>query len=187
MLGGAGEPIAVLLIDCLYLTDARTSDLAIAGGAMTALTSDPRYEALVAPTKALLRHINRERCPGDCLRELDALARWDSRGAHFLAVAGYVKLGVLALEHGGRRNARKAVRALLRARGSGLLRYMRWWIRRYVPYWQSWILEEGASELLANLLEADPDVWRAPVAQALHQGPRARPRNSPHCAGPARE
>jgi DNA-binding SARP family transcriptional activator len=95
------------------------------------------------------------------------LEEWDGRGAALLATIGFVKLGVLALDHKSRIARRVALVAIRRVRGAGVDRYLRWWLRRYVPDAQWLARHAGGIGAILELADADPTAWRDTIAALL--------------------
>jgi DNA-binding SARP family transcriptional activator len=86
-----------------------------------------------------------------------------------------VKLGVLALEHGGKKRTRAAWAALERAADAGYLRLLKWWSRRYAGHAHGLVDTDAAESLLVRLCDADPEGWRDVVLELV-----------PRFSGPAR-
>jgi DNA-binding SARP family transcriptional activator len=165
-LGPTAELIGGLLIETMFLAGETSAE---AHQLLTQLelgVTDPRQAPLIAPVRALVRH-SRAHCRGECLASLKVLRQWDEHGAAFVTTMGLVKLGTLALAHGGARNERLAIEALHRARIAGSPRYLRWWLRRYAQYAAALARHSGAVELLLSMAEADPEGWRAPLLETL--------------------
>ena len=105
-------------------------------------------------------------CQGQCQSEAVALRQWDDREATHSVTVGLVKIGSLALEHGGPAMLDFALTALRRARAAGTVRSLRWWLRRYASH-TSELIERGGSKDLAAIASADPEGWRQAFLDAL--------------------
>jgi DNA-binding transcriptional activator of the SARP family len=95
------------------------------------------------------------------------LKAWDTKGAHAPAVIGMIKLGALHLEHRGAVALDQTIEWLDRALESGLVPYLRWWIRQYGRNSTLLADSEDGLRLLITFLEADPEYWRAPLTALL--------------------
>jgi ATP/maltotriose-dependent transcriptional regulator MalT/DNA-binding SARP family transcriptional activator len=165
-LGATAEIGSALLIETLYLGAADTLEIRDALANLAAGPSDPRQAPIMAPARAIATHVSTE-CRGQCLDEARVLEDWDRRGASLLTTIGLVKLGSLALEHEGKRSRQISRVAIARARPAGVHRYLRWWLRRYVPH-GAWIAQQsGGVEALVSWAEADPDGWRTTLAAVV--------------------
>jgi DNA-binding SARP family transcriptional activator len=101
------------------------------------------------------------------LGEARILDEWDRRGATLLSTVGFVKLGVLALQHKGAPARHLAMKAIARARDAGIHRYLRWWLRQYRPH-ADWIAQQtGGVEALVSFADAEPDAWHDALLQTL--------------------
>jgi DNA-binding SARP family transcriptional activator/tetratricopeptide (TPR) repeat protein len=167
-LGATAELGSGLLIECLFLGGAESAEIqAVVRGLMSGPT-DPRQAAVVAPARAIGVHASGI-CAGECLEEGLVLNEWESRGAALLSTVGFAKLGTLALEHKSPRARRIALDAVRRASESSIQRYLRWWLRRYIPH-ASWLARQvGGMGVILKLADADPTAWRDVVAQLLPQ------------------
>jgi DNA-binding SARP family transcriptional activator/tetratricopeptide (TPR) repeat protein len=167
-LGPTAELLAALLIECLWLEGVPPEEAEATLNDVSGETVDPRLDPIMAPARAIVAH--GRRCRGSCLREAMVLRRWDSRGATHTATLGLVKIGSLALEHGGQMHIALAMDGLARARSAGVLRSLRWWLRRYVNHLPDLLERPGSAELVASAAMADPEGWRDALVQAI---PRA--------------
>lgn len=163
-LGPTAELVWALLIEAMFLNGRLAADATFPQVIID--VTDPRQEPLRAPSDALIRHAGAN-CHGDCLKAVNILRRWDTRGASFVATTGLLKLGVLALAHGGDRNLRLATEALRRALMSGSPRHLRWWLRLYSHHFNVLARDPGGLELMLVAGEADPEGWRHAFMQAL--------------------
>jgi ATP/maltotriose-dependent transcriptional regulator MalT/DNA-binding SARP family transcriptional activator len=164
-LGPTMELLAALLIECLWLEGVAPQEAEATLNELPGKSVDPRLDPVMAPARAIVAHAGR--CCGSCLSEASVLRRWDARGATHTATLGLVKIGSLALEHGGPTHVRLAVEGLGRARDSGVLRSVRWWLRRYVDHLAAILQEPGSPELVASAALADPDGWREALVEAI--------------------
>ncbi|MEX0624969.1 MAG: hypothetical protein WD402_00315 [Chloroflexota bacterium] len=162
-LGATAEIGSGLLIESLYLGAADPLEIRDAMEKLAAGTSDPRQAPVTAPARAIGAHVSAE-CRGQCLDEMRVLEEWERRGAALLTTVGLVKLGVFALEHAGSRARQISTLAITRARTAGVLRHLRWWLRRYVSH-AAWIArQDGGVEAMVSFAEADPAGWRETLA-----------------------
>ena len=165
-LGSTAELVSALLVECLYLNGAAHSELAEVMTNLVSEPSDPRQAAVMAPARALVRHVSGG-CTGQCLDQFIVLTEWDERGAALLSTVGMVKLGSVALHHDGPDADRVVLLALDRARASGIHRHLRWWLRLYAAR-AEWLAREprGLDAVLA-IAEDDPDGWRQAMVGLL--------------------
>lgn len=96
--------------------------------------------------------------------ELDVAQR---HGEISTAAWGRVKIGVLALIHGGRSHSRWAWESVAQAKALGLWPSLRSWLRCYAPYTNSLVRTAHGAELLASLSTFDPETWRSALVPAL--------------------
>ena len=80
VLGTSSQLVGASYIDCLILSGATPSELANALRAIEAGPYDPRHEILMAPARALVAHAQGD-CDGSCLGCMEAIQKWDERGA----------------------------------------------------------------------------------------------------------
>jgi len=165
-LGATAEIGSSLLIESLYLGTADALEISEAMATLASGPSDPRQAAVTAPARAIATHVSTD-CRGQCLDEVQVLEEWDRRGAALLSTIGLVKLGVLAFEHEGNRASQIASVGLARARAAGVHRYLKWWLRRYVPH-SAWIAQQaGGVEAMISWAEGDPDGWGETLAASV--------------------
>jgi ATP/maltotriose-dependent transcriptional regulator MalT/DNA-binding SARP family transcriptional activator len=165
-LGATAEIGAGLLIESLYLGGADAFEIRAAMGHLSSAASDPRQAPVIAPSRAIGIHVAGG-CEGRCLGEARILDEWDRRGATLLSTVGFVKLGVLALQHKGAPARHLAMKAIARARDAGIHRYLRWWLRQYRPH-ADWIAQQtGGVEALVSFADAEPDAWHDALLQTL--------------------
>ncbi len=162
-LGATAEIGSGLLIESLYLSSADVLEIGDVMANLAAGPSDPRQAPVMAPARAIATHVSTE-CRGECLDEAGVLEEWDQRGASLLITVGLVKLGVIALEHQGARARRISIMAIARARGAGVHRYLRWWLRLYIAHAAWMVQQDGGVEAILSFAEADPDGWRGTIA-----------------------
>jgi len=165
-LGPTAELIGGLLLETLFLAGQSSAEAHHVLRQLETGVTDPRQEPLIAPVRGVVRH-SRANCRGECLASIKILRRWDEHGAAFVATVGLVKLGTLALAHGGPRNERLAIEALRRVRIAGSPRHLRWWLRLYARYAAILARHPGAVDLLMGIAESDPEGWRAPLLGTL--------------------
>lgn len=170
VLGGLHGPLMALMIETLFLSGrdlASAADLAVE---LDQRQPDPRCRSEVAPARALAAHVSHRACTGSCLEVFDELDAAERRGEHHTAKVGRVKAGLLALEHGGIRNVRRAWDAASMAEDAGLVGMLRWWLRRYAVYAGSALRVSAGASVLSRLAARDPDGWRDALLAVL---PRA--------------
>jgi DNA-binding SARP family transcriptional activator len=78
-----------------------------------------------------------------------------------------VKIGAMLLEHGTASDRRVILDAIARARDTGALPGLRWWLRRYVPHAQVILREKDGPDLLSAIALADPEGWRGALLDVL--------------------
>jgi DNA-binding SARP family transcriptional activator len=162
-LGATAEIGSGLLIESLYLGAAEALEIREAMVNLANGPSDPRQAPVTAPARAIATHVSTA-CRGQCLDSVRVLEEWDRRGAALLTTIGLAKLGVLALEHGGKRARQISRIAIARAGSAGIHRYLRWWLRRYISH-SVWIAQQdGGVEAMVSWAEADPEGWRGALA-----------------------
>ena len=167
-LGATAELGSGLLIECLFLARAESTEIQAVMRGLASGPTDPRQAPVVAPARAIAAHASGI-CAGECLDERLVLDEWASRGASLLTAVGLAKLGSLALEHNSPKARRLAFEAVRRASSTGLGRYLRWWLRRYVPH-ASWLSrQDGGMEVILELANADPPAWRDAIAELVPQ------------------
>jgi ATP/maltotriose-dependent transcriptional regulator MalT/DNA-binding SARP family transcriptional activator len=165
-LGATAEIGAALLIESLFLSRGSPEEIGEAAAHLTSGPSDPRQAPVIAPARAIGVHASRN-CTGECLREAQILDDWDRRGATLLASIGFVKLGVLALDHKGSTARRLTMKAVTRAQEARIHRHIRWWLQRLRPR-ADWIVrQEGGAEAIASFANADPAAWRQTLVPLL--------------------
>ncbi|HVL38635.1 MAG TPA: BTAD domain-containing putative transcriptional regulator, partial [Fimbriimonadaceae bacterium] len=153
------------LIEALYLRNAGPERIARAASDLSSRVTDPRYAADIAPARALAIHASGS-CRGECLQLSSALDEAQRRGAEALARSGRLKLGVLAMEHGGAHNVRFAWDSLDAVEASGLAG-LKAWKRLYARHVRSLVRRRGGVQLLCLLADSDPEGWRNALAQAI--------------------
>jgi ATP/maltotriose-dependent transcriptional regulator MalT/DNA-binding SARP family transcriptional activator len=165
-LGATAELGSGLLIESLFLSGHKATEIQEAIAHLAAGPSDPRQAPVIAPARAIGVHLSGE-CAGECLSASRILEHWDSRGASLLTTVGFVKLGVLALAHQGSRANRVIEMALARARTTRVQRYLRWWLRLYASHAERIAQVDGGIDAMISFASADPDAWREPLSLVL--------------------
>ena len=167
-LGPTAELVGGLLIENLFLAGQSSTEAEEILKQLEVGVTDPRQAPLLAPVWGLVRH-GRANCRGECLGRIKILRRWDEHGAAFVATVGLVKMGTLALAHGGPKNERLAIEALRRSRMAGSPRHLRWWLRQYARHTSVLVRHSGVVELILDIAEADPEGWRPALLEALEK------------------
>jgi LuxR family maltose regulon positive regulatory protein len=169
--GHASEFCSALLLELMVLLDSPRSDLRDLADFMQARRLDPRMGGQSLTALSLAAHAS-QTCGADCAVEarakLDDLQR---RGTLAAALTGYVKLGVLDLEHRRRGAVQAAIDVLDRATGFGLAPMLRPWIRRYARHARALSTSAAGFSVLLRLLEGDPEHWRVPLVDILDKLP----------------
>ena len=161
------------LVEALYLAEAGPDRIARAAHDLSSRRTDPRYTSEIAPARSIALHLAGS-CSGECLGTANELVRAEEQGARALASSGRLKLGALALEHGGPRNTRLAWDALDRVLAEGL-HGLKWWIRRYAPYVRTALRRPGGVQLICQVADSDPEGWRTALVDAVdHARPTDR-------------
>ena len=164
-LGPTAELLGSLLVECKWLMGDTLIDSAPYVAALAEPNSDPRLAPIVAPAKALLAHSSG--CAGECLTQLHVLEAWDARGASYTAACGILKIGTLVLDHGGVAHRKIVLESITRARNTGALRAMRWWLRAYTPHARMILDSKDGSDLLIAVAQADPEGWRSALVAVV--------------------
>ncbi len=173
--GHASEFCSSLLLELMILLDRPPHELRAIAKLMQARHLDPRMGGQSLTALSLAAHAAQE-CGKDCAAEARLrLTEWDRRGAIAAALTGYVKLGVLELDHRRAGAGRTAVQILSRAADFGLARTLRPWFRRYSRHARALANSVGGIEVLIALLEDEPDHWRRPLTEVLEHLP-SKPR-----------
>jgi ATP/maltotriose-dependent transcriptional regulator MalT/DNA-binding SARP family transcriptional activator len=154
------------LIESLFLSRADPQRIASTAADMLQREADARYAPETAPARAIAIHA-KGGCRGECLSALDELNDVDARGGHAQATVGRVKVSVLALAHGGARNARRAWSAAHDALRHDLQAGLRSWLRLYARHAQSALQRPGGLDLVCQMADADPEGWRRTLLEIL--------------------
>jgi DNA-binding SARP family transcriptional activator len=153
------------LIEALFLSK-RDRDISAVADDIGRRAPDPRYLMETAAARALACHVKGS-CQGECLTFRDELDAAERHGANLTAVWGRVKMGSLALAHGGRVNEAWAWQAVVAADREELAGSLREWFRLYVPFAATALRQPDGALLLARLAARDPDAWRAALVSCL--------------------
>jgi DNA-binding SARP family transcriptional activator/tetratricopeptide (TPR) repeat protein len=170
-LGATAELVSGLLIEFLYLGEASPREVWSVMESLQSGPRDPRQAPVVAPARAIALHTSTP-CTGACLEERHVLEEWEGRGASLLTTVGLVKLGALGLDHKSAVGRRIALSAIGRIRGAGVDRYLRWWLRRYIPHLGWLAAQDGVLDSLLAFGDADPTAWLAPITQLVDTSPQ---------------
>jgi DNA-binding SARP family transcriptional activator len=162
--GGCVIPDAEL-IEALFLAGVSGPRVADALAHLNARHPDPRHNGEDAAARALAVHAMSD-CVGECLAK-GAHGKDEDRVGQGTRLIGEVKLGVLRVLHGRRREVRLAWGAVSRAVDAGLVHRLRPWLRLYVGHAASAIEAPGGAELLVRLADADPEGWRRSLVEGL--------------------
>jgi DNA-binding SARP family transcriptional activator len=156
---------AAALIEALFLAGHPQDGIAAVGSDLADIQNDKRDASEIAAAISVARHAM-PNCEGSCVALATEIL--DPMEAESLATAiCRVKIGVFRFEH--LRNAAgtavpwAAVRDVTDER---VLRYLRWWLRMYVPHARTALREMDGAALLVKLLAADAEGWR-PALTAL--------------------
>ena len=164
-LGGLHFEVNSRLIEALFLAG-RRADIPRVARDLLLKTPDPRHNAEAAAARAMGIHAQ-GRCSGECLSAAEELDRAELQGGVATAASGRVKLGVLALEHGGPKNQQWAWGAISKANELGLWHSLLPWLRQFAPHARSALKHRGGASTLAGLAALDPEAWRAAVIDTL--------------------
>jgi DNA-binding SARP family transcriptional activator len=93
----------------------------------------------------------------------------ESRGHRLHTTEGLMVLASFAAEHRAKDAARLFREAVSKARDYRLLRFVRWWARRCTGLARQVARMPDGPGLLVDLLSADPEGWRVPVAAVILQ------------------
>ncbi|MDQ2942250.1 MAG: winged helix-turn-helix domain-containing protein, partial [Candidatus Dormibacteraeota bacterium] len=169
--GHASEFCSALLLELMVLLDRPRSDLREIADFMQARSLDPRMSGQSLTALSLAAHASQE-CGAGCAVEARArLSELEHRGALAAALTGYVKLGVLDLDHRRRGAAQAAIDVLGRATEFGLAPVLRPWIHRYAGHTRVLSASPGGFGVLMRLLEGEPEHWQAPLVGLLEDLP----------------
>jgi DNA-binding SARP family transcriptional activator len=164
-LGGLHAVVDSRLVEALFLAG-REAEIEGAARQFEIHVPDPRHAAESCAARAIGLHFSIA-CSGECLDLTSELDVAQDHGEILTAAWGRVKIGVLALMHGGRPGSRWAWEAVAHARTMGLWPSLRSWLRRFVPYTNILVRAPEGAQLLAALSSFDPDMWRSALIPAL--------------------
>jgi LuxR family maltose regulon positive regulatory protein len=153
------------LIEALFLSG-REAEIHAVAADIARRPPDPRYFVETAAPRAIARHVQGD-CAGECLSYRDEIDAADRHGACLTAAWGRVRMGSLALHHGGRVNQAWAWGALAAATAQGYWASLRVWFRLYAPYAKSALGQPDGARLIAMLAAHDPDGWRTALVSCL--------------------
>ena len=165
VLGGLHALINAQEIEVLYLLG-RLSEIKHIAEELNSHVTDPRYSEDTTMARAIAIH-STGGCTGDCVALAAEYDEAEAKGARLTAVAGRVKLSVLALEHGLPDSSANAIQAIAVARDLGLWPSIKPWLRRYVRYGRSLVRRTEGAGLVASLAAWDPDAWRGALVDVL--------------------
>jgi ATP/maltotriose-dependent transcriptional regulator MalT/DNA-binding SARP family transcriptional activator len=159
----------------LYLSGAPPDKVASAALTTQSGAQDERHWS-ASLGLAVARHA-RPDCSGECLDATRSIREMENRGYRLQAIEGLTVMASLAIDH-RRRDAVPLLReALQKAAERRLLRYVRWWSRRCTAATRQLAKTRQGAELLVQLLEADPEGWRGPIASQIRH--MSQPDRSP--------
>jgi DNA-binding SARP family transcriptional activator len=164
-LGGLHAVVDSRLIEALFLAE-RGGEISEVAKQFEIHIPDPRHAAESCAARAIGLHFG-GKCQKECVALAEELDIAEAHGEVSTAASGRVKVGILALEHGGRADSRWAWEAVQRARTLGLWPSLRTWLRRYAPYANSLIRVPDGAQTLAALCAFDPDSWRPSLIPIL--------------------
>jgi LuxR family maltose regulon positive regulatory protein len=166
ILGGGRIILGALLIDCIFLGQLETADIPAILELMGQGPIDTRLRLRFEVASAVARH-SLGTCNGECQQSLDAVDQWASKGMVATTLNASLKLAHMALEHRERRAVPRAVRVLCQLRDSELLRMNRGWARRLAPNARRFAAVADGAQLVADMVDADPEGWRLKAVDAL--------------------
>jgi ATP/maltotriose-dependent transcriptional regulator MalT/DNA-binding SARP family transcriptional activator len=164
-LGFVNVAVGWSLIKALYLGGASTETIDAAMRRIEAGPQDERHGS-AALIRAVALH-SRLDCGGACIAALDRIRELDARGYRFLATEGLMVTASFAIDHRRPGAVRLFREALERATATRLLRYCRWWSRRCTAAARQLGKQIDGPRYLIELLNADPDGWRIPIASIV--------------------
>jgi DNA-binding SARP family transcriptional activator/tetratricopeptide (TPR) repeat protein len=166
ILGGGRIIFGALLIDCVYLGHLDGADIPSILDSMSEGPIDTRLRLRFEVASSVVDHYL-GRCDGGCQQALGTVEYWASKGMMATTTNASLKLVYMALEHKDRRAVARAVRVLSELRGSELLRGNRGWARLLAPNARRFATVAGGAQLVADLVDADPEGWRLNAVEAL--------------------
>ena len=155
-------------IETSFLVAADRGEIRRLAQGLAQINEDPRYLMDTAPARAIAAHVATN-CKGGCLKIGRELVDAAARGATYSALIGAVKIGALALSHGGSRHVAAAWDAVRAADAAGFLPPLRWWLRLYAAHSDHLSDSPEGAELLEKLVVADPDGWRRTLLRAIER------------------
>jgi DNA-binding SARP family transcriptional activator/tetratricopeptide (TPR) repeat protein len=164
-LGGLHAVIDGRLIEALFLAG-RDAEIPAVAKQFDVRVPDPRHAAESCAGRAIGAHVSGV-CDGSCQDLRGELESAQAHGEISTAAWGRVKIGALALRHGGAANQRWAWHAAVEAKSLGLWPSLRSWLRLYAPYASSCLRLPSGAHILASLSALDPETWRAPLVTSL--------------------
>ena len=164
-LGGLHTVVRVRVIEALFLSN-RLDQIPLYASEIEEKEPDPRHAAEAIASRAIGDHVGTA-CRGACQERRHGFDMAEAHGEVATVTWGRVKLGVLALEHGGASNRLWAWRAVSAAQTLGLWPSLKYWLRRYAPYASGALRLPAGAALLAALAVHDPEGWRTAVVDAL--------------------
>lgn len=177
ILGTGRVMLGALMIDCIHLSGTNREDIGRVIEIVNRGPRDSRLELSRLVANAVASHTSKT-CGGECQRLEPEIARWSALGMVTTTHGAAIRLATLAFEHRNGRAPERAVRVLERAAAAGVLGSNRWWIRRLSQQAnQLGSVAKGGPEILATLVQMDPEGWRLAVVGAiadLKDGQRAR-------------
>jgi DNA-binding SARP family transcriptional activator len=172
-LGGLAYEAYGLLLEAFHLGRYADNESVSILELLSTVIRDPRLRALVDPAEAVASH-ELQRCNGLCHQVQETLDGWDARGAHAWAAVGMVKLGPALLDHDPGKAGGAVLTSLERTAELGLMPYLKWWLRDYLPHIGLLGKTEQGTRILARFLEADPEYWRLPLVRLLAKAKGSR-------------
>ena len=167
ILGGGRIILGALLVDCIFLGQMDGGEIPAILDLMAQGPIDTRLRLRFEVANSVARHYLGQ-CGGECQESLDGIEHWASKGMIATTLNASLKLAYMALEHRDRRAVSRAVRVLCQLRDSELVRMNRGWARQLAPSARRFAtLAEGA-QVLADMVDADPEGWRLSAVDALH-------------------
>jgi DNA-binding SARP family transcriptional activator len=163
---GVNTVMDATLAEALYLAGALPERIADVARRIEERPTDPRDAAVSSVARAIAIHTG-SACRGECVSPDGGLSAAAGSGAFGTSVISEVKIGVLRLSHGRRREIRRAWTAARTAMEAGLGIRLRPWLRLYSDHAASALTMTDGANLLTRLTASDPEGWRLGLVAAL--------------------
>jgi DNA-binding SARP family transcriptional activator len=164
-LGAASEIVAFVALEAAILGQRPREALRAMADVLRGLPRDPRLLPSSGTILAIAEHDAGD-CGPECGTQIRGVVQnWRSRGGEAVAILNLLKLSSASLSHGN--PVYEVVRSIRRAGELGLIRFLRWWIRRLEPFAEQIFEDPLSLDQLVLLVESDPEAWREAATRVL--------------------